>query len=435
MRTSFLQSKLSQAHPAVFTFVVTLAAFCVYACMYAFRKPFTAATFADGPMILGLDYKSALVIIQVIGYMMSKFLGIKVVSEMSGSKRALAILVLIGIAEVALLGFALIPRPWNAVCLFLNGLPLGMIWGLVFSFVEGRKQTEIMGLGLCASFVFSSGLVKDAGKWLMGMGVDEFWMPFSTGLVFVIPLLIFLFILSQVPPPTAQDEAERTKRAPMNGKERWAYFQKFALGLTLLVIVYTFLTAYRDFRDNFLADIWVDLRGADNEVNFSTTETPVSIIVLAGLMLIVLVKDNFKALMVNHLAVMLGVLTAGLSTYFHQLGMMNDYLWIILTGIGTYVAYIPFNSILFDRMIAVFRHVGTVGFLIYLADAFGYLGSVGVLIYKNFGAPDLSWVKFFTQISYVLAITGFLGMLGSGWYFMKKYARQGEILAKNQQPI
>ncbi|MEM6628177.1 MAG: DUF5690 family protein [Bacteroidota bacterium] len=411
---------LSRSSPTAFTLYATVAAFCAYMCMYAFRKPFTAATFESGPHIWGLDYKSALVIIQVLGYMLSKFIGIKVVSEMNSNKRAGAILILIGIAELALLGFGSVSPPYNAIFLFFNGLPLGMIWGIVFSFLEGRKQTEVMGLGLCASFVFASGLVKDIGKYLMGIGISEYWMPFAVGGIFALPLLIFTWMLVQLPPPSPDDEEERTRRAPMNGRERWAYFQKLALGIVLLVAVYTILTAYRDFRDNFLADIWADLRGVNNTVNFSATETPVSIGVLLILMLIVLVKDNMKALMVNHLAVGVGVLLAGLSTWGHQQGWVGDYTWIILTGFGTYIAYIPFNSILFDRLIATFKHVGNVGFLIYVADSFGYMGSVGILLYKNFGAGDISWVNFFRQISYALAALGAIGIICSAIYFFWK---------------
>jgi hypothetical protein len=49
--------------------------------MYAFRKPFTVASFADvAPFIV--QYKIALVIIQVFGYALSKVAGIKVISEM-----------------------------------------------------------------------------------------------------------------------------------------------------------------------------------------------------------------------------------------------------------------------------------------------------------------------------------------------------------------
>ncbi|MEO0470017.1 MAG: DUF5690 family protein [Bacteroidota bacterium] len=417
-----LQQKLSEAHPMVFSLFAIIAAFCTYSCMYAFRKPYTAAAFADEAPVWGMTYKSLLVITQVLGYMLSKFVGIKVISEMKSGARALWILALIGLAELSLLGFGLVSAPYNMIFLFLNGLPLGMIWGLVFSYLEGRKFTEIMGLGLCSSFIFASGITKDVGKALMQGGVSEFWMPAATGLVFAIPAVFFIWMLNQLPPPTEEDVALRTVRTPMNGQERVAFFKRFSVGLILLVTVYTMLTAYRSFRDDFLADIWIDLRGADAaSVDFSATEVPISIGVLLLLMLLVLVKDNIKALMINHFAILAGVLLAGISTWAFQRGLISDYLWLLMTGFGTYMAYIPFNAILFDRMIAAFRYASNVGFLIYLADSFGYLGNIAVLVYKDFGGKELSWAEFFTQISYALALIGLVGMILSAIYFLRKH--------------
>jgi len=418
MTHSHLQERLQKMNPAWLSVFTMIAAFCTYSCMYAFRKPYTAATFTDAPGFLGLGFKEILVISQVAGYAISKFIGIKVVSEMDGNRRAKILLMLIGVAELALLGFALVPAPYSFVFLFINGLPLGMIWGLTFSYVEGRKQTEVIGLGLCASFIFGSGFVKDVGKLLMESGVTEYWMPFVTGLVFTLPIIISEYLLNQVPPPTVADEAARTRRVPMSGAERKAFFMKFALGLVLLIIAYTALSAYRDFRDNFLADIWGELSGDD--YNFSQTETPASVIVLLALMLLALVKDNFKAFMINHVAIFLGFVMAGLSTWAFEEGLISAYLWILMTGIATYVAYIPFNTILFERLIASSRQISNVGFLIYVADAFGYLGSVSVLLYKDFGAKDLSWVEFFAGSSYALAWVGGSATLLAMAYFARK---------------
>ena len=102
-----------------------LAAFGTYACMYGFRKPFTAASFG------GPEAKAWLVVAQVVGYMFSKMLGIKVVSEMTPQRRGWVLLGLIAVAELALLAFALTPAPWGAVWMFCNGLALGMVFGLV----------------------------------------------------------------------------------------------------------------------------------------------------------------------------------------------------------------------------------------------------------------------------------------------------------------
>jgi len=69
------------------------AAFSAYFAMYAFRKPFTAATYTDiADWQFAIDFKIALVIAQLLGYALSKFIGVKVVSEMSPARRAFAII-------------------------------------------------------------------------------------------------------------------------------------------------------------------------------------------------------------------------------------------------------------------------------------------------------------------------------------------------------
>ena len=78
--------------------------------MYAFRKPFTVGSY-QGPPIWGIGEKTLLVTAQVLGYTLSKFLGIRVVAETTASRRALGILILIGIAELALVLFGFAPRP------------------------------------------------------------------------------------------------------------------------------------------------------------------------------------------------------------------------------------------------------------------------------------------------------------------------------------
>ena len=99
-------------------------------------------------------------------------------------------------------------------------------------------------------------------------------------------------------------------------------------------------------------------------------------------------------------------------------------LWMISVGFGLYICYVPFNCIFFDRMIATFRIKGNAGYFIYVADAFGYLGSMTVLLYKNFGQPNLSWLKFFINSSYFISVTGIIISILSLIYFKKKYKKE-----------
>ena len=73
-----------------------LAAFGAYACMYGFRKPFTAGTYSDTQY--GLQLKGWLVTAQVLGYTISKFMGITVIAEMTPARPAKALLGMVGVA-------------------------------------------------------------------------------------------------------------------------------------------------------------------------------------------------------------------------------------------------------------------------------------------------------------------------------------------------
>src|ERR1700719_3425710 len=248
-----LHQALERANPVLFSAFAGLAGFAAYFSMYAFRKPFSVAIYGSVPgWHFALDYKIALVLAQVLGYAASKMIGVKLIAEVTPNRRATAILVLIFMSWLALVLFAVVPAPWNVFAMFLNGLPLGMIWGLVFGYMEGRRTSEVLGAILCASFILSSGVVKSVGAWLMLAGhVTPFWMPAATGAVFFPLLLASVWVLGQLPPPTAEDEAERVKRAPMSAAERGAFLRAYAPGIILLVASYILLTAFRDFRDNF----------------------------------------------------------------------------------------------------------------------------------------------------------------------------------------
>ena len=145
------------------------AALLSYSLVYALRKPFTAATF-DGMELFGMDYKIATSIIQIFGYMVSKFIGIKLISELKREGRLKFILVSILVAELSLVLFGCLPRPFNVLALFFNGLSLGCMWGVIFSFLEGRRVTDLLASLFGLSIAVSSGTAKSIGLFVVDTG-------------------------------------------------------------------------------------------------------------------------------------------------------------------------------------------------------------------------------------------------------------------------
>jgi len=401
-----------------------VAAFGTYFCMYAFRKPFTAGTY-EGITLMGINYKVLLILAQVFGYMLSKFIGIKVISELRPSRRKFLITGLILFAEIALLFFGLVRPPYNLVFLFLNGLPLGMVWGIVFSYLEGRRFTEVLAMGLCISLIVSSGVLKTIYFIVNGWApfLSEWWMPSVIGILFLPLFLLFVWMLSVMPPPSETDKLLKTERVPMTAEDKRAVLKTYRWGIVSFVLMYTMLATMRDFRDNFAVEIWNEIHPSWDKAVFSETETITGLIVLIAIASLALIRDNLKGFQSTQMLIAVGLLLSGISTMLFQLHKLHPFWWMLLVGMGMFLAYIPIQVALFDRMIAYFRIRANAGFFVYLCDSIGYLGSTLLLIYKEFFMANLSWARLLMRFSYLLAAAGLLLLLVAAVFFNKKSAK------------
>jgi Family of unknown function (DUF5690) len=420
-----LTERLKTAPANVFAFYAMAAAFSTYFCMYAFRKPFAAAKFAELKFLgTGVDLKTAFVISQIIGYALSKYIGIKVCSEVTRQRRAWTLVSLIAAAELALLLFAVLPPNLKVLAIFLNGLPLGMVWGLVVLYLEGRRTSELLLAGLSCSFIVSSGVVKNVGLLLLrDLAVTEAWMPFVTGLLFLVPFLLSVWFLNQLPQPDQADVDERVQRVPMNARQRHGFVRGMWPGLVLLFVVYFFLTAYRDFRDNYQVEIIEKLGYAGWAGALTWSELLVGLGVMICLAALNLVRDNRLGLMAAFGLMIGGLILMCGSTWMLDAKLLGGFWWMTAIGLGSYLAYVPYGSVLFDRMIASTRIVGTAVFAIYVADALGYTGSVGVQLYKDLAQGDMSRFEFLKNFTYALSLLGALLLIGSCLYFARLTAR------------
>ncbi len=421
-----LTRKLSQAPAWAFTAYAIFAAFTTYLCMYGFRKGFSVGSYEGlSAGFFGSEFalKSAMVISQVIGYALSKYIGVKVNSEMPKAKRGLALIATIAIAQLALLAVALLPPTGKALAMFFNGLPLGMVWGMVFSFLEGRRLTELLGAGLCCAFIVGSACAKVVGQTMMNLGVPEPWMPFATGLCYLPIFLLSVWLLCRLPEPSAQDEETRVRRAPMDRSARKHFLLNYFPGLAAGFLTYIALTVCRDYRDNFLKELLGDEVTRRGASIFLQLDLPIALSVLFIVALLFLVRDNRRGFFLTHLCALAGTLILGLTTFLQAIGTISNTSWMFWSGFGTFLAYVPFNCIFYDRMIAALGTVATAVFCIMLADALGYSAVIGVLSFEQFiGGPEGSKVAFFQNLCYVTSAVGSLCLAGS-WLFFRTRAK------------
>lgn len=419
----FTNSKLNTA-------LLLLAVFFCYTAMYAVRKSFLAGQYAGIRLGFGLDAKTMLVISQVLGYMVSKFVGIKVISEMRQEKRMYWLIGLVGFSLLMLGVFAIVPPRMKLVMLFFNGIPLGMVFGIVFSYIEGRKNTELLAAALSATFIFSTGLVKTVGLTLMDQfKMSEYDMPFWTGVLFFPLFLVSVLFLNRIKGPDERDRAQRTPRVPMYREDRRRFLLQNGWGYFGLVGIYILLTIIRDVRDNFIVEFWSEQGMAGTPQIVTLTEIPVALVVLVVAAAGIWIRNNNKAFGIGMVLMAAGAVLVIISTYLFDRSVLSPVGWMVLSGIGTYLPYILFHCLIFERLVALLEFKGNVGFLFYLADALGYLGSVVILLLKEVTGFKQSWTRFFITLDIQCAV-GILLLAGFVlWYFDRRIIRKNRYVA------
>jgi len=356
-----------------------------YSMVYALRKPFTAATF-DNMMVGRFAFKPVVSIAQITGYMLSKLAGIKLISELKHKYRLHFIIGSVVLAAVALFFFGLLPVPYNIGAIFFNGLALGCMWGVLFTFIEGRRITDMLASMLGISIVISSGLAKSIGLFVMNrLHVDEFWMPALIG-AFACPLVVLLgWALSKLPAPNGEDIVLKTKRVTMNHTHRVAIFRKYALIITLLLGGNLLLTVFRDIKEDFLVNIF-DLSGHSDWV-FTRVDTIVTLSILLLFGIMVFVRNNKKAICILLVASIIASAVMALISANYYRWNLPPLLWLFVISLSLYIPYLAFQTLFFDRFIAFFKINGNVGFFIALIDAVGYSGTVLMLFLKEIIHP------------------------------------------------
>ena len=381
------------------------AAFVIYYCMYAFRKPFGAATWEGTFFGTQIGTKTSLAVSQIIGYALAKLIGTRICS---GVKYDQILPVLLGCILFAMASLFALPYvgEYMFVAMFFNGLALGMVWGFVMRPLEGRKMTEMLIAGLCVSFIIASGDVKSTGKWLMGTEAfdvgfegNQAWMPFLTSMMYFPFLVMGTLVLFQLPRPTASDRDLRHERRSMVATDRTNFISHHLPMLIPLALVYFLLTAYRDFRDTFQAEVF-EILGVAEDNAFSTTERYVAFGVVSVLSIFVFIRSSKMALVVFHLVVAAGLLLCGGATLALKTGMLSGYWWMVLAGLGAYMCYIAFHCIVFERMVAYTRAPGNAVFAMMVFDFIGYVAAILFMLIADFfeEANQLEVLVYFTWI-------------------------------------
>ena len=172
--------------------------------------------------------------------------------------------------------------------------------------------------------------------------------------------------------------------------------------------------------DLILADLGYVLKAAD----FAGIESLVGIAVIVILCGLWIFRSNRLAVWSCMGLISFGSILVGASTVMMKNGFLSPRAFFVVNGIGLYIAYVPLQTILLNRLLATLKTVATAAFLIAAADAAGYVSIVCIYLTKNVylevTGTEINWAQLLMFVSYVTAIFVPVAMLFAAFYFQRK---------------
>ncbi len=191
--------------------------------------------------------------------------------------------------------------------------------------------------------------------------------------------------------------------------------------------MYAFFTTLRDFRDNFAIEIWNQLDKNHSKLIFAKTEIFIASIIMIFIAMVTIFKNNRSAYYFITILVSFSLVGILYVDWAFQNSKISSQTWMITLGIGFYLPYLLIQIAFFERLIAYLKIKSNAGFFVYLCDSIGYLGSVVVLIVKEFSSfkPDYSQTLFI--LSQITALFGIILVILQFWFFERKYLEQRQL--------
>jgi hypothetical protein len=171
----------------------------------------------------------------------------------------------------------------------------------------------------------------------------------------------------------------------------------------------------------------------ENASIFTISEIIVGFWMFIPIGIMMLFSLSIWNLVAYHALIWVGLTCLLILTIIYDSGKMEGVYFMVISGVCTFTAEMPFNSILGDLIIALFKTKANSGFFMYITDSFGYMSSIFILFIKNFGAPQLSWVDFYLTCSYVMSITSLSLSTLSCAYYVIKYRRMKKVEVDNSE--
>ena len=95
------------------------------------------------------------------------------------------------------------------------------------------------------------------------------------------------------------------------------------------------------------------------------------------------------------------------------------------------MAYLSFQTISLNVSLLALKIRGNVGFFIITIDFVGYLGTLALLLFKEFYASHIDWQSFYNHMSFWIGIVCCIAFMGSFVYMIQAKKRKQSIDLSN----
>lgn len=189
------------------------------------------------------------------------------------------------------------------------------------------------------------------------------------------------------------------------------------------------LTIQRDVKEDFIVCI-IDVSTISSWA-FAQIDSIATLVLLATFALLATTYDHLKVLCILLILSTLGMGTlAFLGINFHHINLPTT-IWLFGQSLCLDMAYLSFQTIFFERFIACFKIRGNVGFFIITIDFVGYLGTLALLLFKEFYASHIDWQSFYNHMSFWIGIVCCIAFMGSFVYMIQAKKRKQSIDLSN----
>lgn len=143
----------------------------------------------------------------------------------------------------------------------LGSIPVSTLFGGIFSYLEGRKSTDLLIAALNFGLIVAGGAARSSAVALIEAGVEPYLMPAVTAAAALVVALPLLFVVDRLPRPSVSDKHERSERGSMSCAQKLALFRRYKHVIGNILFAYMIVMGLRQYRDFFAVELYSNALG------------------------------------------------------------------------------------------------------------------------------------------------------------------------------